>query len=147
MEEKDAMDREQFDALTRLVAAKGSRRLALAGLLGTIILGRLPQATEARCRGKKGKNKHQCRRRSRDKKGHGGQFSCQDKLFGLCTLRPIGPGCCNGMSCLPSINPFVTACQFECETDDDCARKFPHKGLACRADLLACPPEKCCVPR
>lgn len=141
------MNQEQFDALIRLVSARGSRRLALAGLLGSSLLGRLPQATEAGCRGKKGKNKLQCRRRGRDKKGQGGGLTCQDKLFGLCTVRPLGAGCCNDLSCLSSINPFVTACQFECETDDDCARKFPHKALACRADVLACPPEKCCVPR
>ena len=144
------MDREQFDALTRLVSSRGSRRLALAGLLGATLLGRLPQATEASCRGKKGKNKRQCRRRSRNN-GRGIDIVCQDKLFGLCTYIPgvQGNPCCNGLACTPSLNVLVTACQFFCETDDDCARKFPHKALACRQDLLVCPggSQKCCVPR
>jgi hypothetical protein len=144
------MDREQFDALTRCVSARGSRRLAFAGLFGATVLSRLPQATEARCRGKKGKNKRQCRRRSRDN-GRGIDIVCQDKLFGLCTYIPgvNGNPCCNGMTCFPTINPIVTACQFPCQSDDDCARKFPRKALTCRADLLVCPGtnEKCCLPR
>lgn len=144
------MNQEQFDALIRVVSARGSRRLALAGLLGAITLGRLPQATEARCSGKKGKNKRQCRRRKRDH-GHGIDIVCQDKLFGLCTYIPgvKGNPCCNDLTCLPTINPIVTACQFPCQSDDDCARKFPHKALTCRSDFFVCPGanDKCCLPR
>ncbi len=58
------MDRKRFDTLTRVVAARGSRRVALTGLLGAVLFGQEPQSIEARCRGKKGKHKRQCRRGS-----------------------------------------------------------------------------------
>jgi hypothetical protein len=141
------MDREQFDALTRLVAATGSRRVALAGLLGAVLHSLGLQPTAAQCRAKEGKHKRQCRRHHRDAKAPGGLFPCQDKLFGLCLLKEFeGSECCNNMTCTITFNPFVTACQFPCETDDDCKRKFPNKALVCRQDHLVCPLEaKCCV--
>lgn len=143
------MDRERFDTLTRLVAAKGSRRLALAGLLGVVLLGRGAQPTAAQCRSKEGKEKRQCRRRHREDNAPGGIFPCQDKLLGVCTAEPIGSGCCNGMECYPTITGVVTACQFQCNTDADCKRKFPHKAFVCRQDVLVCPGANitCCLPR
>ena len=147
-EERDR-DRSQFDTLTRLVAAKGSRRAALAGLMGGAgaLLGQVSQPTAAQCRGKEGKNKHQCRRREREDRPPGAGLSCQDKLFGLCTNFSATP-CCNNMRCTPTAAVVVTACQFPCQTDDDCQRKFPHKGLVCRPDIAVCPfLAKRCVPR
>jgi hypothetical protein len=141
-------DRDQFEALTRLVATKGSRRLALAGLMEAVLLGQEAHSTDARCRSKEGKNTRQCRRRERKGKAPGGYFDCQqDQLFGLCFI--FGPApCCNGMTCASTITPFVTACQLPCATDDDCKKKFPNKALACRLDALVCPlRDKCCVPR
>jgi hypothetical protein len=146
-EEERTRDREQFETLTRLVSAKGSRRAALAGLVAIILQGQVPEPSEAGCRGKKGKRKRQCRRRI-------GAGACQEKLFGLCTINPFDISnnpCCNGMACIGTIDPIVTACQFRCTTDDDCKKKFPGKALACRTDVLVCPFEalvnqKCCVP-
>jgi hypothetical protein len=147
-EEERARDREQFETLTRLVAKKGTRRLALAGLLGAVLLGQGPQPAAAQCRSKEGKNLRQCRRRHRDANAPGAGDDCgQDKLFGLCFALQPTP-CCNSMECVGTIAPFVTACQYLCDTDGDCTRKFPHKALACRDDALVCPLRgKCCVPR
>jgi hypothetical protein len=147
-EEERANDREQFDALIRLAARKGSRRMALAGLLGAALLGRTRQAAEAQCRGKEGKNKRQCRRREREQNAPGGLFPCQEKLNGVCALEPLGSECCNGLTCTPTFSLVVLGCQFPCRSDDDCHKKFPNKALACRRDDAVCPRfEKCCVPR
>ena len=145
------MDRKRFDTLTRIVAAKGSRRIALAGLLGAVLLGREALPTAAQCQSKDGKNKRQCRRRERDARAPGASQCGQDKLFGLCFAFQQQP-CCNDMRCTQTIAPGVTGCQYLCESDDDCKRAFPKKALACRTDALVCPTEalaglKCCVPR
>jgi hypothetical protein len=66
------MDRAPVETLTRLVAAKGSRRVALTGLLATVLLGMDPQPTAAQCRSKEGQNKRQCRRRHRENTAPGG---------------------------------------------------------------------------
>ncbi len=63
---------EHCETLTRLVAAKGSRWVALAGLMAAVLQGQAPQPTEAQCRAKEGKNKRQCRRRHRDANAPGG---------------------------------------------------------------------------
>ena len=148
--EDGAGDRDQFATLQRLIAAKGSRRLALAGLVGAGLLGQGAELTKGRCRREKGKNTRQCRRH-RDQQGPGGFWDCQqDKLYGVCSFLVPEP-CCNGMTCTSTVDPFVTACQLLCTTDNDCKKKFPNKALACRTDLLVCPIQaalgnKCCVP-
>jgi hypothetical protein len=143
-------DWDQFEALTRLVARKGSRRVALAGLPGVVLFGQRAHSTDAQCRSKEGKDKRQCRRKDREKNAPGsssGGTCGQDKLFGLCTVFDAVP-CCNSMECVGTLAPFVTGCQYLCDTDGDCTRKFPHKALACRDDALVCPlVGKCCVPR
>ena len=144
------MDRERFETLARLVAAKGSRRVALAGLLGAVLFGQRADVTDAQCRSKEGKEKRQCRRREREEKAPGAG-ACQEKLFGLCTVNLFNPDanpCCNSMECVGTIAPFVTACQTLCDTDGECKRKFPNKALVCREDIAVCPLRgKCCVPR
>lgn len=146
-----ADEQEQFAALQRLIAAKGTRRIALGGLVGAGLVGREGRQADARCRGKKGRNTRQCRRRHRKQNGAGGFWDCQqDQLFGVCSLLVPEP-CCNGMTCTSTIDPFVTGCQFLCKTDSDCKKTFPGKALACRTDLLVCPIQaalgnKCCVP-
>ena len=57
------MDRERFDALTRALAAKGSRRGAFATLLGVAFLGQSPDALAGRGKSKGGHGKS---------RGHGG---------------------------------------------------------------------------
>ena len=149
-DEERARDREQFATLTRLVAKKGTRRLALAGLLAGVLQGLRSQPTAAQCRAKEGKERRQCRRRERDDRAPGAG-ACQEKLFGLCTVNLFNPDanpCCNSMECVGTIAPFVTACQYLCDTDGDCKRKFPNKALVCREDVAVCPLRgKCCVPR
>jgi hypothetical protein len=70
--------------------------------------------------------------------------SCQG-LFHLCGFP--GP-CCDGLTCAPLITaPFITACEKECKSDEDCR---PYSAsLACRFDAIVCPSigVKCCVPR
>jgi hypothetical protein len=58
------MDRERFDALTKLCATKGSRRVAFAGLLSAALLG-----TGAEALAKSGKGKHRGQHQDRGK-GH-----------------------------------------------------------------------------
>jgi hypothetical protein len=156
-EEERARDRALFDSLARLVAAKRSRRLALAGLVGGAgaLLGQVAQPTAAQCRGKEDKNKRQCRRdRDGNAPGAGGGSCAQKNLFGLCVAGSVfeDEPCCNNMVCTPTVGVFVWGCQYLCETDADCKRKFPNKALACRTDALVCPLNallggKCCVPR
>ena len=50
------MERERFDILTRLVAAKASRRVALGGLPAMLLQSVGLQPTAAQCRSKEGKN-------------------------------------------------------------------------------------------
>jgi hypothetical protein len=141
-------DRDQFAALIRLVTINGTRRVVLAGLLGAGLQGLGRQPTAAQCRSKEGKDKRQCRRREREQNAPGAGTCIQDKLFGLCSLFRAEP-CCNGMTCADTIaGPFVTACQYVCQTDADCKQKFPNKALACRPDALICLfQSQCCVPR
>ncbi len=153
--EEHDRDREQFQALTCLIAAKGSRRIALVGLLAVVLHGMRRQPAAAQCRSQEGKNKRQCRRREREDKAPGAGCNGQDKLFGVCVAPSLfigGDVCCNDMACEPTFNPLITACQQYCTTDEDCKKKFPNKALACRTDLAVCPFHavfggKCCVPR
>jgi hypothetical protein len=117
------MDRERFETLARLVAAKGSRRVALAGLVGAGLFGQRADITAAQCRAKEGKEKRQCRRRERDDRAPGAG-ACQEKLFGLCTVNLFNPDanpCCNSMECVGTIAPFVTPAN-TCATPTESAR-------------------------
>jgi hypothetical protein len=62
------MDRDRFDALTRLVATSASRRAALTALLGAGLSGIVPGA-ETQGKGKGKRRRGRDRRRERDKKG------------------------------------------------------------------------------
>jgi hypothetical protein len=139
------MEREQFDALTRLVSAPGSRRRALAALLGVALLRLAPQPAVAGCRAKAGKAKRRCRRQQRDSAG-GGSGQCQE-LNHLCGLLVPDP-CCAGLTCTPTFNPVVLGCQLVCATDEDCQRRYPRHRILCQTDLAVCPLlGKCCVPQ
>jgi hypothetical protein len=52
------MDRDRFDALTKLLATSGSRRLTLGALLGLGLLGELPAALAERSKGKGEQQSH-----------------------------------------------------------------------------------------
>ena len=64
------MDREHFDALTRLFSTRGSRRAALATALGGVLLGRVVDPAEA---GRKRKGKHHKRQRQDEDDDDNGQ--------------------------------------------------------------------------
>jgi hypothetical protein len=102
------MDREQFDTLTRLVAAKGSRRVALGGLLGAVILGQGPQLTATQCRSKEDKNKRQWPRRHRRDAPRGGD-SPTCGLGGQLSGDLLGVECCGPLTCTTSIS-VVSSC-------------------------------------
>ena len=58
------MDRERFDALTKMFATKGSRRAAFAGFLSAAVLGGGAEALA-----KSGKGKHRGQHNIADKSG------------------------------------------------------------------------------
>src|SRR5262245_36202034 len=98
------MDREHFDAITRLFATKRSRRLALAALAGTALFHLEPAESLA-------KQKHKRRRR----KHHRNKATA-----GLCTplenvCVPLGYPCCPGTQCVKPIPtskvPLPGGCQ------------------------------------
>ncbi len=106
------MDREHFDALTRLFAAKGSRRAALSALVGAALFGSDPDATDA-LQDLRGEHRRRRRRRGRRRgrrgcKGAGRwpsfRKSCCPGLVldatGRCAV-PCGPDgtCCPGGRC------------------------------------------------
>jgi hypothetical protein len=123
------VDHEQFAALTRLVAARGSRRGALLAVLGTALFGRagildleLGEAgSEADAKGKggrdggkrHGRNRGNGRHRSRRRKGtdhrHGKKpkTSCADTCAGCCDgefcITATSDEACgaNGSPCVP----------------------------------------------
>lgn len=175
--EDERADHARFAALQRLAAAPGSRRVALAGLVGAGLLGlgaraEAGEAPRERLEGRTPRrNRKQRNRRQRNDppeklpgsspwdRGRIGPHVCrQESLFGVCSetifydpehdSRP----CCNDMTCTATAGVLVTACQFYCTTDADCRKQFPNKALACKVDALVCPVralkgEKCCVPR
>src|SRR5262245_12804432 len=61
------MDREQFDAWTRWVATRGSRRAALGALLGSVLVGQAAMATGG---------KHHHKGKHHDDDGDDGPRSC-----------------------------------------------------------------------
>ncbi len=87
------MDRERFDALARVLAAKGSRRAAMAALLGLALFGCDPDEGVAKPGrgegngGGKGKRRNQKKRRD------------QQRSRGANSAHAEAAGCCGALSC------------------------------------------------
>ena len=86
------MDREHFDAITRLFATKRSRRLALAALAGTALLHLGPAGSLA-------KRKHKRRRKDHRTRGSAGLCT---PLENVC-IPNAGRDCCPNTKC---VKPF-----------------------------------------
>jgi hypothetical protein len=140
------MDRERFDTLTRLVATKGSRRLALAGLLAMVLHGVDLHLTAAQCRSKEGKEKRQCRRRERRDTPRGGA-SPTCGLAGQICGDLFGVECCGPLKCTTSLS-VISSCVLPCTSDQQCRKQFIYNQVSCKADAFYCPfirGGKCCV--
>ena len=139
------MERKRVDSLSRLIAATGSRRGVLGGLMAIILQGQMPAPTEAQCRSKEGKHKRQCRRRERDRNDPGGNLTTRicPLLNERCTSREQ---CCSeltGWDCVPG--PFVSTCQRPCTTERDCELASGTYATHCVPDAAACPfLNRCC---
>ncbi len=138
------MDRDRFDALSRLAATSGSRRAVLAGALGLALLHQHAVDIEAGCRGKNGKALRRCRRRQRAVDAPGsGRCGLAGELCGDL----LGVECCGPLKCTTTLG-VVSNCVLPCTTDDQCRKQFIYNQVSCKADALTCPfiaGGKCCV--
>jgi hypothetical protein len=95
------MDRDRFDALARLFAAKGSRRAAVSALLGASLLQRSPAALAKP--GKGGVKSHSNRKQdkpAKDGKGNKGDKSTRHR-------------CCGAKHCVPpTVSSNRSGCDF-----------------------------------
>jgi hypothetical protein len=138
------MDRERFDALAKLVWAKASRRAALGGLLGTVVLGLAPDQAAAK---PKPKDKRQRRRQRRQRKqgnnrGDQHPLDCPDAVIHC--WPQCATGCCLDADPVGSLGPVGTCYSFPsccpCDHpsqeywDDLCNQTFPACGGLCTAD-------------
>ena len=108
------MDRSRFDALTRLLAAKASRRTAFGALLGVALLGKAPGVL-AKGNGK-GKQNHARSRR----KGKG-----KERGHDIRKVTARQESCWRAGACVPSTGSNVSRCDLEDSTafeELDCTR-------------------------
>lgn len=110
---KLSLDHEGFNNVTRLIGAKGSRRAAIAALLGAVVIGEDSAATLAKHNKPKPKRRHQQHRKTRRKNAQASGFcdpdcgECQECRDGECVDRDgdtcdfLGshPGRCVGSTC------------------------------------------------
>src|SRR3954464_14706939 len=88
------MDREQFDAITRIFAARRSRRLALAALAGSVFLNHQPEDGLAK------KHRHKRHRRRNRLRGGGGVCTpLENVCYGSLVTNP----CCPNTECVKPI--------------------------------------------
>jgi hypothetical protein len=122
------VDREQFDALTRLIGAKGTRRSALVALLSTLVLHQEPESIRAGGLTRKGKgngngNVHHHKRR----KGKRRRRSVAPPP--RVTPRPLTPvvvNCFPGATCnFPGAGVVAKGCDF---SDSDTFRDLDVSG-------------------
>lgn len=124
------MDRERFDTLTRLLAAKGSRRTALGALVGAGLLGTgLDALAKKKGRGGAKNKRHKGRGRvkSDGAKANGGNSACakwchdnfDGKSDGQCTAAAAkGEGPC--YECGPASSGGGQLCNGECVSGPCC---------------------------
>jgi hypothetical protein len=98
------MDRERFDALTRVLATQGSRRAALGAVLGGLLLGET-----AGVLAKHGKGKHNGKARGKGK--HRGKARSEAKAKKARANQ--GGGCCSNGACDPGAGAYVSKCCFQ----------------------------------
>jgi hypothetical protein len=161
------MDRDAFDGLTRLLAARPSRRSALAAVLGAALLPAADPLLAARGK-KKGRGK---RRPGHVQVCHSGETlrvpryavkaitrdggsvgACSDG-GGQCALAGqfcgdiLGVECCGPFKCTTTAS-VISNCVLPCTSDAQCHDQFIYNQVSCKADFLTCPfiaGGKCCV--
>jgi hypothetical protein len=112
-------------------------------LVGAALLLTRQQTSEARCRGKEGRNKRQCRRRRREGNPRGGTCGLAGQLCGDL----LGVECCGPLKCTTTLG-VVSNCVLPCTSDEQCEKQFIYNQVSCKADVLTCPfiaGGKCCV--
>lgn len=157
------MDREHFDALTRLFAKRGSRRATLTALVGTVLFG-LDTQTITAAKGIEAEHRRHRRRRRKKNKNRGcngiGQYPkprrrCCPGLVvdvdGRCVSRRCGscPPCqrCSGGSCVANLAHNGRCCPGGiCATGvcTACPAGQRCHNNQCRCDRQSCP-GGCCT--
>jgi hypothetical protein len=106
------MDRERFDALARLLATTGSRRVAFGALLGAGLAG-----TGLETKARKDKERKGRKRKDKTRKGKGRQ-----------KVRSEAASCCSDSLCTPGKGKNLKKC---CYVDDDVSgRNFSGANLS-----------------
>jgi hypothetical protein len=95
------MDRDRFDALTRLLASSGSRRAALGALLGAGLVGASLDAL-AKKNGKKDRGQAKDKRTKKRKQQRKNRARAE-----------AAAGCCKSGNCAPGTGKNLTRCCFE----------------------------------
>ncbi len=104
------MDRERFDALTRLLATPGSRRTALGALLGTALLG-----SRAEVLAKPGKRRDRGKDRDNDKNTDKAKKRKQQQRTKRARAEAAA-GCCSGGNCTPGPGKNLARCCYQGQT-------------------------------
>ena len=115
------MDRDRFDALARLLAAKGSRRGALSAILGAALFGHDPEASLAKPGKRKGKGRDTGRGKGRGRDNDQGRGGEQGKGRGQKRGRDrqrvraeaIPANCCSGVNCAPGSGKDLAKCCYQ----------------------------------
>lgn len=125
------MDRERFDSLARVIAAKRSRRGAVAAILGLAVLGHGSpvDATPGKAKGKGHSNNGGAGHDKGHGQGHGNDKVCADLA---CEKTPVPDGsepefCCKGGFCSCGGACCEGAC-FQTGTDDNPKQVFCCTG-------------------
>jgi hypothetical protein len=153
------MDADRFDALTRTLSAAGSRRRALAsglaGLLGTLVIGRAEAKKKKPCPPCKKRKKGKCKKkRPNGTTCPGG--ACQDGACVATATSPPAPRCignCAGKVC--GDDGCGGLCGFACTNGETCQNgacvcvsENTCNGVCCSNadDICTESPRVCCRP-
>jgi uncharacterized protein YjbI with pentapeptide repeats len=109
------MDREQFDALTRLIGLKGTRRSALVALLGAVLLHQ--DLESALAGGHKGKGKGKHHKRHKHKRRRRRRSVAPPPRVIPRPLTPVAVNCFPGTNCnFPGAGVVAKGCDFSGST-------------------------------
>jgi hypothetical protein len=137
------MDREQFDALAKLVWTKTSRRTALGGLLGAVVLGEAPDLAAAKPKPKDKRQRKRKKRKHGNNRGNQRPLDCPDAVISCWPYRSAG-GCgwigepVGNVGTVGTCYSFSGCCPCEHPSqeywDDLCNQTFPACGGLCTAN-------------
>jgi hypothetical protein len=157
---------EQFDDLARELGNTDTRRHVLHRLTALPIVGALvallsqPEESDAahpggRLQDRKQRRRNHTRHRRkhhrdsrrhhhRRKRRHGGSGGTCVPLDQVCNL--AGTACCKPAGCKPNGLPFLTTCQLECKTTDECKQQLGTDLVTCETGPSCFGGGSCCRP-